>query len=586
MEKSIANGEHWHNDEPQNFEKSFQRKSFHQAQDCAKEKQDVYSFPEGGWGWVVCLDSFLTNGIIFGVMNCFGVIFVTLKDRFEATHSDDAAFLTSWVGSVSIGMTFLLSPIASILIDKVGIRRTAFLGGFLSSLGMFLSSLINHLEVLYLTYGVVLGCGASLAYTPSLVILGHYFKQRLGLVNGLVTAGSSVFTTVLPLLLKYLLDAVGLMTTMQILSAAMALLMVCALTFTPRLHLHHEAHPPHFTSFESLREQNLFVNPSHHGRINRHERHDLPVSCDQNDKKSCCLQVSNCHHTLDMSIWKNKAYVLWVLAIPVALFGFFVPYVHLVQHVKDILPDANGEVLVTCMGLTSGLGRIVFGKLADFPRVNRINLQQLAFISIGLLTMLLVVANQFAALVVICLLLGLFDGCFISLLGPIAFDIVGSKGASQAIGFLLGLCSIPLTVGPPVAGILYDHLGNYKAAFLSAGVPPLIGASLLCITSRISQQYPSHAAEQLVEEAAVETTSGDEESYNNTPLELTEEIGVWEKFSPSCLNTQKESTQKTLHYITKLMQNEIKQHESQLQTHCSDEKDKLSQNMIEKESSV
>jgi len=50
--------------------------------------------------------------------------------------------------------------------------------------------------------------------------------------------------------------------------------------------------------------------------------------------------------------------------------------------------------------------------------------------------------------------MGLFDGCFISLLGPIAIDIVGSEGASQALGFLLSMCSIPLTIGPPVAGFL------------------------------------------------------------------------------------------------------------------------------------
>jgi len=59
----------------------------------------------------------------------------------------------------------------------------------------------------------------------------------------------------------------------------------------------------------------------------------------------------------------------------------------------------------------------------------------------------------FEALIVFALIMGLFDGCFISLLGPIAFDIVGPAGASQAIGFLLSLCSIPLTVGPPIAGM-------------------------------------------------------------------------------------------------------------------------------------
>jgi len=66
--------------------------------------------------------------------------------------------------------------------------------------------------------------------------------------------------------------------------------------------------------------------------------------------------------------------------------------------------------------------------------------------------MLLTVTTSFEVLIVISLLMGLVDGCFISLLGPIAFEICGQKGATQAIGFLLGLCSIPLTVGPPIAG--------------------------------------------------------------------------------------------------------------------------------------
>lgn len=74
--------------------------------------------------------------------------------------------------------------------------------------------------------------------------------------------------------------------------------------------------------------------------------------------------------------------------------------------------------------------------------------------------MLLPVTKSFLVLLAISLGMGLFDGCFISLLGPIAFDICGRSGATQAIGFLLGMCSIPLTIGPPIAGLLYDHTGN------------------------------------------------------------------------------------------------------------------------------
>ena len=69
---------------------------------------------------------------------------------------------------------------------------------------------------MYLTYGVLFGAGTSLAYNPSLVILGHYFQERLGFVNGVVTAGSSVFTIVLPFLLDAVIVNVGLAATLQV----------------------------------------------------------------------------------------------------------------------------------------------------------------------------------------------------------------------------------------------------------------------------------------------------------------------------------------------------------------------------------
>ena len=46
----------------------------------------------------------------------------------------------------------------------------------------------------YLTYGVMFGFGSSFIYSGSLVILGHYFKRRMALVNGIVTTGSAIFT--------------------------------------------------------------------------------------------------------------------------------------------------------------------------------------------------------------------------------------------------------------------------------------------------------------------------------------------------------------------------------------------------------
>ena len=101
---------------------------------------------------------------------------------------------------------FLLSPVAAVLTDRYGMRRIAIIGSIIATLGMFLSSLsVDHsLEMLILTYGIMFGGGTSFAMQPSLAILVHYFKNRLGVANGLVACGAPLFTMVGPFLLKYL----------------------------------------------------------------------------------------------------------------------------------------------------------------------------------------------------------------------------------------------------------------------------------------------------------------------------------------------------------------------------------------------
>ncbi|KZC13802.1 Monocarboxylate transporter 10 [Dufourea novaeangliae] len=343
--------------------------------------------PDGGArAWMIMIGSFVINGVLFSVINTYSLIYLELQKRLSESGETAASSKAALVGSLTIGTTFFLSPISGILTDKIGIQMTTFLGGALASSGMLLSSIFSsQVTLLYLTYGVMYGLGASLAYTPSLAILGHYFKRYLGLVNGIVTAGSSVFTTLMPYFMEVILRRFGLEGTLRCLAVLTAVVMACALLFKP-----------------------------------------IP--------------------------WK---------------------------FVETVFKGADGKLPIMCIGITSGLGRLIFGYIADLPKVDRILLQQISFISIGVLTMLLPVTPSFVVLLLISLAMGLFDGCFISLLGPIAFDICGRKGATQAIGFLLGMCSIPLTVGPPIAGLLYDHTGSYDLPFFLAGIPPIVGALMM-----------------------------------------------------------------------------------------------------------
>ena len=64
-------------------------------------------------------------------------------------------------------------------------------------------------EVLCLFYGFGLGFGLSLVYSPSLTMVGHYWKKRFGIINAVVTSGSAVFTLTMYFLLEFLMDEVG-----------------------------------------------------------------------------------------------------------------------------------------------------------------------------------------------------------------------------------------------------------------------------------------------------------------------------------------------------------------------------------------
>ncbi|KAM8952432.1 monocarboxylate transporter 10 [Pelodytes ibericus] len=399
--------------------------------------------PDGGWGWIVMLAAMWCNGSVFGIQNACGVMFISLIEEFGSANDDQLTFKTAWVSSLSMGMIFFCSPVVSIFTDVFGCRKTAVVGAAVGIVGLLSSSFVSSLEPLYFTYGILFACGCSFAYQPSLVILGHYFKKRLGLVNGIVTAGSSLFTVSLPFVLRFMLDKIGLFNTLRVLCILMFILMLAGFTYKPLV----------------PRRSNL--------QFRRNGKFRFPSA----------------NKLFNFSIFKSKSYCIWAFGIPAALFGYFVPYVHLMNHVKERLgDDVNEEILLLCIGVTSGVGRLIFGRVADYiPGVKKVYLQVISFFFIGLMSMMIPVCHNFTGLIVVCLFMGLFDGCFICIMAPIAFELVGAENVSPAIGFLLGFMSVPMIVGPPIAGILHDKLGSYDVAFYLAGIPPIVGGIILCL---------------------------------------------------------------------------------------------------------
>lgn len=181
---------------------------------------------------------------------------------------------------MAMGLNFFFGPISSALCDRFGCRIVSFAGALLSVLGLFLTSFIQEVHKMYVTYGLVWGVGSSFSFVSSIVVLGQYFDRRLALANGLATSGSGVGSLVAGPVINYLLQSIGWKNSMRILSAVALVLWIAALLFKPRKN-HQE----------------------------RREKTKL----------------------FDTSIWKSKAYVLWVITVALFQFGYLVPFVHLVS---------------------------------------------------------------------------------------------------------------------------------------------------------------------------------------------------------------------------------------------------------------
>ncbi|CAM4613858.1 monocarboxylate transporter 8 [Lepidochelys kempii] len=415
--------------------------------------------PEGGFGWIVVFAATWCNGSIFGIQNSFGILYVMLQGDLGGGEKDPTLeFKTALVGALAMGMIFFCSPIVSIFTDRIGCRTTAASGAAIAFIGLLSSSFTKSLEVRYFTYGILFGCGSSFAFQPSLVILGHYFKRRLGLANGVVAGGSCLFSMSLPFFLKTIGSTIGLAHTFQVLSAFMFIQILLSLTFRPIL-------PPSCDSY--------------------HDRQDKLAS--RNMKQQCGSQMRK---YFNMRVFRRQTYRIWAFGIATAVLGYFVPYVHLIKYVEEEFKENKKEwILLVCLGATSGLGRLVSGRIGDcIPGLKKIFLQVASFMLLGLMCMMIPQCQAFEGVIVVCLFLGLCDGFFITIMAPIAFELVGPMQASQAIGYLLGLMAIPMTAGPPIAGYLHDYFGNYYLAFYLAGVPPIIGGLVLSVVPLIHQR--------------------------------------------------------------------------------------------------
>ena len=62
----------------------------------------------------------------------------------------------------------------------------------MASIGFLAAAFSNNIYLLYLFFGVIAGCGLSLCYVASIIIVAYYFDRRRSFATGISVCGSGV----------------------------------------------------------------------------------------------------------------------------------------------------------------------------------------------------------------------------------------------------------------------------------------------------------------------------------------------------------------------------------------------------------
>ena len=172
---------------------------------------------EPPYAWVVVWACFGSLAVIFGVSYSFVAFFTSFAAEF-ATQRADVALVFGLCGLIY----FVLGVGGGMLADRFGPRTVCMTGMACIAAGLLGTSLAQSMATVYLCYGVGIGIGIALVYTPSIACVQPWFTRRRGLAAGIASAGIGAGTLVLPLLASgALADRLGRTLTLVLMQGCM-----------------------------------------------------------------------------------------------------------------------------------------------------------------------------------------------------------------------------------------------------------------------------------------------------------------------------------------------------------------------------
>ncbi|VDK44585.1 unnamed protein product [Anisakis simplex] len=259
-----------------------------------------------------------------------------------------------------------------------------------------------------------------------------------------------------------------------------------------------------------------------------------------------------------VELLKEPVMVLLCLSNLFGMLGFYVPFMFLIDMAGEKnIPKEKASLLLSVIGITNTLGRIVSGWLADRGWVSALTINNFSLLSCGVLTCICPMLPNFMALSVYAVLFGfiiwgiqrkissqfnkcifelrvlikrffvskrqvqktdvrliifiislLFSAAYVCLTSIVLADLLGLERLTNSFGLLVVSRGIASLLGTPIAGMVYDITKSYDASFYFAGGLIISAGLVSCAIPYLHRQNKDKVALDGEEQKDADAQSG------------------------------------------------------------------------------
>ncbi|KAL8559770.1 hypothetical protein ACOMHN_030106 [Nucella lapillus] len=528
------------------------KKKEDEADDEGKDEEETESLLyDRGWAWLICLGCFIAHFLIGGLERSDGVMFLEFTDKFQ-----QSAQLTAWPAALCSASRLVMGPFATALSNRFSVRTSVMAGAFLFATALIVSGFAPNVAFLIFCYGLLQGIGRGLAYAPSVIVVGLYFKRRQGFSIGLGSAGVGAGTLVIPPVTEWMFQQLGFQGAFLVLGALVLNTCVVAALFRP--FFVHRNIVLGYRYLKTDEEQALFspgkthdtiplqkpataevINdslPNPESEISKAESESLHLR-----HQASTVNTSDAHKTtlrrkkpkqsnvlksvfktcfpteerrkdspkrklIEWSLLKNPAFLFYCFSICLFTVAFKSAFTFLpaLAASRGVSPT-EGAYLLSISGVLDTIGRISSGFIleTDCLRPFRpIVYNSVVFVIMGL-SVLSPFMRNFVEFAVLFGFYGMLTGTYVSQKSVILVDILGQEKLSSSFGLLICFQGLGTFIGPPLSGLLKDVFGRFDEAFFVGGAAMAL-SGLLMIVSNLYRIR--HSRNQLGTEIPIKTS--------------------------------------------------------------------------------